>query len=139
MFSVHRIGVSLQFTAEAVVALLLAAPHSALAGQTTHAPQLTTCGQVQKVTCDAKASHVTTLELKPKSKDQPVTILSTSRGQFLPSPEALYRDTEVCATGRVEMHGRRRRLVVSGPQDIVIRTRLRRPEIPWKGTFFRGR
>jgi len=84
-----------------------------------------------------KAPRFTTLELNPKSKDLPVTILSASRAQFIPTPEDLYRDTEVCATGRVETCGRRRRLVLSGPADIVIRKRLKPPPAPWKNIHYR--
>jgi hypothetical protein len=87
-----------------LVALLLATPHFALAGQAPPS-QRTVCGKVERVMCEEKVTRFTTLELKPKSKDLPVTILSTSRAQFTPSPEELYRDTEVCATGRVELEG----------------------------------
>jgi hypothetical protein len=92
---------------------------------------------VQKVTCDEKAPRFTTLEVKPKSK-VPITILSASRAQFTPPPEELYRDTEVCATGRIESYGRHRRLVVSGPQDIAIQKRLKPPEFPWTGPYARA-
>jgi len=120
-----------------VPALMLSAAHFALAGQMTPAPQQSVCGKVEKITCEGKAPRFTTLELKPKSKDLPVTILSASRVQFIPTPEDLYRDTEVCATGRVETYGRRRRLVLSGPADIVIRKRLKPPEAPWKNIHYR--
>lgn len=98
----------------------------------------TACGKVQKVTCDSHEPHFTTIELKPKSKGLPVTILSADRSQFKPAPEELYRDTDVCASGRVELYKGHRRLVVTGPQDITIRQQLkpRRPG-PWMGDFSR--
>ena len=120
-----------------VPAMLLPAAYVASAGQVSPSPQQTVCGQVQRMTCEGKSPRFTTLVLKPKSKDLPVTILSTSRAQFIPTPEELYRDTEVCATGRVETAGRRRRLVVSGPADIAIRKRLKPPEPPWKNIHYR--
>ena len=120
-----------------VAVLLLAAAHVALAGQATPVPQQTVCGTVERVTCEGKAARLTTLRLKGKSKDLPVTIPPASRAQFTPPPEELYRDTEVCATGRVERDGRRRRLIVSGPQDIAIRKQLQPPATPWKATFSR--
>ena len=117
------------------VAVLLAGVHT-LADQSTSAPRLTACGKVEKVRCDSKASRLTTLELKPKSK-APITILPASRAQFAPSPEELYRDTEVCATGVVETDGRHRRVVLSGPQDITIRKRLKPAPPLWTGAYFR--
>jgi TonB family protein len=111
---------------------LLATAHFS-AGQAA-SPQQTVCGKVQKVTCDSKAPHVTTLELKPKSK-MPVTILPASRTQFIPRPEERYRDTEICATGLVDISGRQRRLVVSRPQDISIRKQLKPPVRPWTGPY----
>jgi TonB family protein len=117
------------------MAVLLVGAHT-LADQATPAPRLTACGKVEKVRCDSKASRVTTLELKPKSK-APITILPASRAQFTPSPEELYRDTEICATGVVETDGRHRRVVVSGPQDIAIRKQLKPAPPPWTGVYFR--
>jgi TonB family protein len=105
------------------------------ADQATPGAQQTVCGKVEKVTCEsANAPRFTTLELKPKSK-VPVTILPATRAQFNPPPEVLYRDTDVCATGRVETYGRQRRLVVSGPQDIAIRKQLRPTEVPFTSPY----
>jgi hypothetical protein len=113
---------------------LLAPAGFSVADQATPAPQQTVCGKVQKVTCDSKAPHFTTLELKPKSK-APVTILSAVRAQFVPSPEEMYGDSEVCATGVVETFGRQRRLVVGRPEDVAIRKRLKPTERPWPGSY----
>lgn len=109
---------------------------SAYAQQSSSAPRLTACGTVEKVTCDNGGSRLTTLELKPKS-EAPITILPASRAQFTPSPEELYRDAEVCATGVVETHGRQSRLVVSGPEDIAIRKKPVFSPLPWTGVYFR--
>jgi TonB family protein len=112
---------------------LLATPRCSLAGQAV-SPQQTVCGKVQKVICDSKPPHVTRLELKPKSK-MPVTILPASRTEFIPRPEERYRDTEICATGLVDISGGQRRLVVSRPQDISIRKQLKPPLRPWTGPY----
>jgi TonB family protein len=113
------------------MAFCLLAAAGSLADQAATGPQQTVCG---KVTCASKPPHFTTLELKPKSK-APVTILSGGRTQFVPSPEEMYRDTEVCATGVVETYGRQRRLGVRGPVDVAIRKRLKPREPPWPGRY----
>jgi len=105
-------------------------------GQAPPTKGQTVCGKVEKVTCHNKDPFFTTLELKPKSKDLPVTILSADRSQFTPAPEELYRDTEVCATGLVDDYAGHRRLIVGGPQDITIRKRLKAPEAPWISPHF---
>ena len=117
-----------------VGALLLAAGSVVSGEQATPTAGSAACGKVQRVTCDER---FTTLELKPKSKDLPVTILSTNRGQFTPAPEEMYRNTEVCATGRVELFAGHRRLVVSGPEDITIVRRLKPQEVGWISNYFR--
>ncbi len=107
------------------VSVVLLAAADVFAGQAPPVTRQTVCGKVQKVTCDEKPPRFTTLELKPKSKNLPVTILPASRAQFAPAPEEMYRNTEVCATGHVEIYSGHRRLVVSGSQDITIKTRVR--------------
>lgn len=96
----------------------------------------TVCGLVRKVTCDNKGSGLTTIELKPRSKEGAVTIRRGDRIYFTPRPEDQYRETDICATGRVEGGGKRRVLVVSRPDDIAIRSRLAPPPAPWEGTYF---
>src|SRR4051812_28613974 len=90
-----------------VGATLLAAVQIATAvGQDPSTPQRIVCGRVQRVPCDEHGSRLTTLELKPKSKDLSVTILPADRLRFRPRPEYMYRDAEVCATGRIQAQGR---------------------------------
>jgi len=95
-----------------------------ISGQTGSPSTMTVCGAVQTVSCDEKGSRFTTVALKPKSK-VPITILPADRSRFPRSPEELYRDTQICATGVVDTRNRHRLLVVSGPDDIVIRRKLK--------------
>lgn len=118
----------------AVGGLLISAANFVF-GQAPPAMGQTVCGKVEKITCHNKDPFFTTLELKPKSKN-PVTILSADRSHFTPAPEELYRDTEVCATGRVDDYAGHRRLLVIGPQDITIRKRLNPPDAPWISPHF---
>jgi TonB family protein len=121
----------------ALNAVSLAAAHiAAPAAQEPLEVQRTVCGKVQKVTCDEQGSRLTTLELKPKSKDLSVTILPLDRLQFTPRPEYMYRDTDVCATGRVQAQGRRRLLIVSRPEDVEVRKRFKLPDVSWVGPYF---
>jgi TonB family protein len=118
------------------VAALLIPAVNFVYGQAIPSVGRTVCGKVEKITCENKHHFFTTLELKPKSKDSPVTILSADRSHFTPAPEELYRDTDVCVTGRVDDYAGHRRLIVSGPQDITIRKRLKAPEAPWSSPHF---
>jgi TonB family protein len=118
-----------------LAAILVAAAYTAALAQEPAEAQRTVCGMVQRVTCDEREPRFTTLELQPTSKDLLVTILSVDRLQFTPRPEDMYRETEVCATGRVRAHGRRRLLIVSRPEDVEIRKRLKPPELPWRGPY----
>src|SRR5437762_2443575 len=78
---------------------------------------------------------ITTHELKPKSK-VPVIIPQASRSNFTMAPEEVYRDTEICASGPVEVFEGHRRLIISNPQDLTIRRWFKLPPRPWSTSHF---
>ena len=116
------------------VVAILAALQPSLASAPPQGVQA--CGAVTKITCDTKHLNLTTIELKPKSKNLPVTILSADREHFKPSVEELFRDTDVCVSGSVETIDKRRRLVLRTPDNVTIRKRLKPAPPPWTSPYY---